>query len=201
MNPLADDRPPYVRFEMRAVEDRAASVATGHAMEKDVPYALITQLGARDTAEQVAAEWFTQMRQEVKNQRLPAKWLEAWEKMFDLWQKGEEMPTNGTPIKMFPVCRPSQIKMCLDMGVFTVEDLAALPSEAAGRLGIGGQTLVQKAKDWLESASDRGQLIERVNSAETRATQAEARMTAISATLEEMKTRLAAAEAFNLAKT
>lgn len=37
---IAEARPPYVTFEFRAEEDRAASIEAGHYVSKDVAYAL-----------------------------------------------------------------------------------------------------------------------------------------------------------------
>ena len=45
------DRPPFVNFEVRAEEDRTASIEQGHYVAVDVDYALITPAGSRDCVE------------------------------------------------------------------------------------------------------------------------------------------------------
>ena len=47
MPEIMQARPPYVQFEMRAVEDRQASIDAGHYVAKDVAYAIITPAGSR----------------------------------------------------------------------------------------------------------------------------------------------------------
>jgi hypothetical protein len=52
---MADElKPPYVRFEVRSVEDRTASIESGHYVGKDVIFAIVTPAGTRDRIEREA---------------------------------------------------------------------------------------------------------------------------------------------------
>jgi hypothetical protein len=70
------DRPAYVRFVRRAIEDRSVKSVGGRWPKKDVDYALVTPPYSKDVFEAVAAEWLEQMGAEVRNGRLPEEWLE-----------------------------------------------------------------------------------------------------------------------------
>lgn len=155
-----EERPPYVQFELRAVENRAASIAAGHYVATDVAYALVTPAGSKDRIERIVSEWFSQLEQQVQEGRFPAAWFSAYKKSFEAWKEGQEDPANGTPIRNWPVLSPAQTKLLLDLGVRAVEDLAVANEETIGRLGMGGRALKQKAIEWLESAKNAGKQAE-----------------------------------------
>jgi len=87
-----DDRPPYVQFEMRAVEDRQASIEQGHYVATDVAYALVTPAGSKDRVERVVEEWFLQLEQQVREERFPPAWFKAYKEAFAAWKEGNESP-------------------------------------------------------------------------------------------------------------
>ena len=151
-----EERPPYVRFEVRAEEDRQASLDAGHYVGKDVHYALITPMGSKDCIERKADEWFDKLKQDVSEGRCPREWLAAFKEVYKEWCEGREAPVDGTPITDWPPVSPSQVKTLLSLQVRTVEDLAAANEEVLGRIGMGGRALKQRAVDWLTSASSTG---------------------------------------------
>ena len=159
---IAEARPPYVTFEYRAEEDRAASIETGHYVSKDVPFVLVTPMGSKDRHESPADEWFARREQDAAEGRFPREWLSAFKGAFAEWKAGREVPLNGTSVANWPVASPSQVKMLLDLKVRTVEDLAEANEETLNRLGMGGRTLKQKAQDWLASANDMGKVSEQL---------------------------------------
>ncbi|MEN6537324.1 MAG: hypothetical protein ABFD89_26970 [Bryobacteraceae bacterium] len=159
---IAEARPPYVTFEFRAEEDRAASIEAGHYVSKDVPFVLVTPMGSKDRHESPADEWFARREQDAAEGRFPREWLSAFKGAFAEWKAGREIPLNGTSVTNWPVASPAQVKMLLDLKVRTVEDLAEANEETLNRLGMGGRTLKQKAQDWLASASDRGKVSEQL---------------------------------------
>ena len=159
---IAEARPPYVTFEFRAEEDRAASIEAGHYVSKDVPFVLVTPMGSKDRHESPADEWFARREQDAAEGRFPREWLSAFKGAFAEWKAGREIPLNGTSVANWPVASPSQVKMLLDLKVRTVEDLAEANEETLNRLGMGGRTLKQKAQDWLASASDMGKVSEQL---------------------------------------
>lgn len=152
------ERPAYVRFERRAVEDKSASVREGRFVSKDLDFALVTPPYSRDVFEQVAKDWFAQMKREVAARRLPAEWYERYVDSYERWKRGEEMPLNGTPIKGWGVLSPAQQKNLITLNILTVEDLAAVNDEGIRRIGMGGSELRDRAKAWLSQTKDKGPL-------------------------------------------
>lgn len=148
---ITPERPPYVTYELRAVEDRSASME-GRMAFKDVAYALITPMGSKDRFERVVSEWFVQLEKDVQNGRFNPGWLRNFRAQFHAWQNDQEAPIDGTPLKMWPLATPGQIKSMTDLRLRSVEDLAAANEEVIHRLGMGGRTLVQKARDFLEAS-------------------------------------------------
>lgn len=157
-------RPPYVSFETRAVEDRAASVDAGHYVAKDEIYAIITPAGSKDRTERVASEWFEQLAEQVRQERFPAEWLRSYKAMFKEWQEGNEPAVDGTDVRHWSVASPAQVAMLLNFKVRTVEDLSVANEETIGRLGMGARALKQRAIDWLAASKDSGKLTETVSS-------------------------------------
>ena len=143
------NRPPYVRFEKRPVEDRNASIEKGIYVTKDVDFALITPAGSRDVVEKIVSEWFTQLQQFVREERFPAQWLDYYKAQYKSWKEGDESPLQGTDIRNWPVLGPSMLTLCREIGVRTVEDLAQANEETIARLGMGGRDAVTKAAQWV----------------------------------------------------
>lgn len=152
------ERPAYVRFERRAIEDKSASLREGRFMSKDVDFALVTPPYSRDVYEEHADTWLKKMRGQAAKGRIPAAWYERYQETYDRWKRGEEMPLNGTAIKGWPVISPAQQKNLVSMNILTVEDLAAVNDEGLRRIGMGAIALRDKAKAWLSQAKDKGPL-------------------------------------------
>lgn len=159
-------RPPYVKFEVRSVEDREATIAAGHYVGKDVIFAIVTPTGSRDVVEREVETWLDTLREGIKQERIPSQWLDAYEHKLKLFKEAIEAPESGAAIKDWPSASPSQIKTMLDIGVLTVEDLAAANEETLGRIGMGARALKQKAIIWLEDSENKGQNAERVSALE-----------------------------------
>ncbi len=163
MSAIADvserkDRPAYVRFVKKAVEDKAESLRQGRYVAKDVDYALISPPYSRDIIEQKATQWLENLDRDVSMGRLPAEWRDAYKEGYRKWQNGQEMPLNGTPIRGWPVVSPAQQENLIRLNILTVEDLACVNDEGAARLGLGWLELRNKAVAWLRAANDRGGL-------------------------------------------
>lgn len=156
MADILKERPAYVTFCLRPVEDREASIAAGHTVLKDVAYAYITPPGSKDRIERIADEWIALMKDQVRQERLPQEFYTYYNNMYEEWKKSGEVPVNGTAIKNWPVITPSQLEMLTRAHILTVEDLAIANEEALSRLGMGGRALKQSAIDWLNSAQDIG---------------------------------------------
>lgn len=162
MSTVDNSRPPYVVFERRSVEDRAASHAAGHYVGRDVDMAIITRPGSRDNLEQEAATWIAGLRKKAQDGQIPADWHRGFSEAYKAWQEGETLPEAGTPIKGWPILSPAAQKELISMGIRTVEDLAALPDSELQGVGIGAVANRQKAVAWLQAASGVGKVAEQL---------------------------------------
>lgn len=154
------ERPPYVQFETRAVEDRDASIREGRYMAKNVDYALITPAGSKDVVERVAEEWLAQIRMKASMNppQVNLQHANHFEQIYEAWKKNNTLPEDGTPIKGWQVITPAEQVNILSANVRTVEDLAVLNEQGLQRIGMGARNLQEKAKAWLKSANDHGKV-------------------------------------------
>lgn len=153
-----EDRPAYVRFERRPLEDREASLREGRYVAKDVDFALVTPPYSKDCVEYKVTTWLTNMERNVRDGRIPEKWADMWKDALQKWRNGQEVPLNGTPILGWGVISPAQQQTLIAMNCLTVEDLAQVNDEGLKRIGMGGLELRNKAKNWLSSVKDHGGL-------------------------------------------
>lgn len=162
MSTVDNDRPPYVVWETRAIEDRNASITAGHYVSKDVDFAVVTRPGSRDTLDKEALVWLADLREKSRKGELPQRWFEAFKESYDFWKKGEEAPVEGTPIKGWPPLSPASQKLLLSVGIRTVEDLAVFSDSELATLGTGALAYKTKAQSWLAAANGAGKLAEKV---------------------------------------
>ncbi|WP_417814055.1 hypothetical protein [Thalassospira alkalitolerans] len=153
---METERPAFVEFEVRAVEDREATIKAGHPVYKDQYWATITPMGNGNTVvERIAEEWLADKK------RQNDKFLRHYEQSFQAFKDGVEAPVDGTRIRDWPSVTPSQLKQLEQANVRTVEDLAAANEGSIRAIGMGGRALKQKAEAWLKSSEDVGKVAER----------------------------------------
>lgn len=185
MSIVDNNRPPYVAWETRPVEDRSASIANGHYTSKDIDFAVITRPGSRDTLDREALVWLTELKNKAAKGEVPAAWFEGFKASYDSWKKGEELPATGTAIRDWPPLSPSARKDILAAGIRTVEDLAELSDSDLTSIGTGALAYKQKAQAWLKASAETGKVAEQIATL----TQQIAELTALTAQLlEENKT-------------
>lgn len=153
---IREERPSYVRFERKAVEDRAASLREGRLMTKDVDFALITPQGSKDIVVKEVLSWFVVLDQYVREERIPTVWVKQYKEAYAAWKSGQEPSPLGTPIKGWQVLSPAQQANIIGANILTVEDLAQANDEARRRIGMGAQEHVDKAIAWLKAAKGAG---------------------------------------------
>lgn len=158
-----EDRPPFVTFETRSVEDRQASIDAGHYVGRDVDWVFITPAGSKDRIERVVSEWFDKLEQDLLAERISPTWVQSYKASYQAFREGKEPPVVGTSILNWPGLSPSQAKTLLSLNIRAVEDLAAANEETIARLGMGGRALKQRAVDWLASAASTGQVAEEIS--------------------------------------
>lgn len=149
-------RPPYVRFTLKAVEDRNATIESGMYMTKDVEYALISPIGSKDCIEVEASSYIKRLAEDVRGGRFKQEWLTDIKSSYAAWKEGLEIPENGTSLLNWPLLSPSQRNLLIGIHVRTVEDLASATEETITRIGMGGRALKEKAKEWLRAATEGG---------------------------------------------
>lgn len=147
-----EERPPYVRFEQRAIEDRAKSIESGIFSYKDKDFVLVMAHGSRDVFEDDAENWLSKQEAHARNGRIPKEHYEYFKKAYASWKEGQEMPIEGTPIKAWAVLSPAQQNTVIQANIRTVEDLALAPEGALHEIGMGARALKQKAQAWLDTA-------------------------------------------------
>lgn len=148
-----DARPPYVKFEERAIEDRTASELAGHTVYRTEDWAVIRQVGAKDSFEKPAADWLASLRQ---NPTMRPEWVVSFKAQFADYKSGNEATPDGTHVRQWPLASRGQIETLVAAGLRTVEDLANAPEPALMSVGIGARELQMKARAWLTSASEPG---------------------------------------------
>ena len=152
------DRPPYIRFERRPVEDRTASIAAGHYVTRDVDFVILMRAGSKDTVEKEVASFLDEWRKRATEGQIPMTWFEDAKRGYEFWLNGETLPERGTPIKGWQLVSPAQQANLIAAGIRTVEDLAELPDSMFISVGIGAQGLKQQAKSWLATAANTGSI-------------------------------------------
>lgn len=182
-----EERPAYVRFERRPVEDKEASLREGRYMAKDVDFALITPPYSKDCVEQKVTRWLEDLERGVRDGRIPQQWATLWKEGYQKWQNGQEMPLHGTPILGWGVISPAQQKMLIAINCLTVEDLAQINDEGMKRVGMGGLELRNKAKNWLASVKDHGGLTIQMSALEQENAQLKASVDGLKAQVEALK--------------
>lgn len=182
---VREDRPPFIQFETRPVENRAKSNAAGCMVYDDVDFVIITPQGSKDKIEKVAHEWMKQCLDQVREQRLPQVWYNHYKALYDAFKEGRELPVNGKPLTTWPAATPGQVKTLHAIGIRTVEDLANCNEETVMRMGMGGRALKQLAFNWLAEAKE-------VGGAAMRLTQLEAENTALKASVASLSAQVQA---------
>lgn len=157
MPSAAEERPPLISFEMRAIEDRGKTIDTGRYSVREVPFILVTPPGSRDQFEGPVDEWVERRRADVAQKRFREEWLTQVEQGFKRWLDGEkEMPVNGFPIERWPAISQAQVKVLRHANIRSVEDLAAASDAALNLIGMGARAMQTLAKEWLASAQNVG---------------------------------------------
>lgn len=154
---IFDKRPPYVRFEEREMGlDPVATAAAQRPIPRVVILALITPHGSKDCVEKIAQEWIDSIHQKSLSGDYDPQWVDHFKRQFAEWQKGHELPRDGTPVKTWAMATREQITRLIGNGITTVEDLAAFPDSNLAVVGMDGRYLRDLARGWITEAKDKG---------------------------------------------
>lgn len=159
MPTATEDRPSYVQFERRPVEDREATIRAGCYQAKDVDFVVVTPQGNKDTIVRPVTEWLAHLNQQVSEGRFPGQWFDGYTKGYERWKAGVEgTHIDGTPVDRWPGASPAEVKSLQSLRLFAVEDVANMGEDAIHRIGPGGLALRQKAKAFLSASADSGRM-------------------------------------------
>lgn len=148
---LMPQRPPFVEFEQRAIEDRNASIASGGMIMRDVDYVIVRQVGSKDTVEKDAVEWLVDLDRLAANGAYPGEWVRHFREKYNAFKAGQIEPEMGLPVRHWPSLSKAQAENLIGAGVRTVEDIAAMNEPTMQRVGMGARELKKKAQAYLES--------------------------------------------------
>lgn len=148
---LMPSRPPYVRFEQRTEENRDESIKTGGLITRDVNFAIIMQVGSKDSVEMKADEFVTLYHQHARNGLIPAEWADHFEREYGKWKAGQDVSDLGCSVRAWPGVSKAQVENLIAAGVRTVEDAAAMNETTMRRLGMGAREIKQRASAYLEA--------------------------------------------------
>lgn len=205
-----ENRPPFVSFEVRAVEDRAESLKAGVYMTRDVDFIRIVPSGSegKTVLEYNYEEWLARTKPQTGEfrasgasadtpamgaSRFPIEWLRRIEQEYAAWKEGRELPVEGTPIRNWPVIGPSALKNCEAMHIRSVEELAHAADDTVASLGMGGVILRQRARDWLAAKhGDAGALSAKLEAVTAEAQAKDDRIKSLEQRLAALETKKAA---------
>jgi uncharacterized coiled-coil protein SlyX len=150
---FGQQRPPYVEFETRVQEDRAQTIAVGSFVGKDVDFAIIRAIGAKDAVEKEVGVWLPQIKALAQQGDWPREWVKFYEEQYAAYKEGNNADAivNGTHVKNWTALSPAQLQMLIAARILTVEDVAAANEETLARIGMGARGLKQRAQAWLDS--------------------------------------------------
>jgi hypothetical protein len=78
---------------------------------------------------------------------------QRWPEAYAAFKAGREAPLSGTPLEEWPILNRAAIAELKHMQIRTVEDLAGLSDIAVQAIGMGGMTLRERARAWLDDAT------------------------------------------------
>lgn len=156
-------RPPYIRFEKRALEKRKTLEEGGETYYINRDFAIVTPAGSKETVEKEVDVWFPYLKEQVRQGRFDQRWYDAYTAAYKAWANDQEPPLNGIDIRNWAVASPAEIKMLVALRVLTVEDMAAANEELMMRIGMGARSLKQKALDYLTAKKDIAPLVQQLD--------------------------------------
>jgi len=151
MNPNATA--PHITFFEESVPDREATDREGSARFRTVHMIRVRQVGSKDFIVKNAEEWLEHVE---KIKQFPPDWISMFRRAYEAYLQGQELPVEGTPIKLWSPLSKAMADQIIAAGVRTVEELAAANEETLKRVGIGARQLQNQARAWRDTAKSTG---------------------------------------------
>ncbi len=143
--PTDDDKKLFVTFSFEPRLDRKATEEAGSNKYRDVEFVTIRIPGDKTLS-------IHRPVTPSDKQRFPLQYAAFKNKA------GEQIV--GTPLNLWPGCKPSQVRELEYFNVRTVEQLAAMPDGAQGASMMGVQALRNAARAYVSLAKDRAPLLQ-----------------------------------------
>ncbi len=151
---IMQDRPPLVRFDYEEIgTDAEASERAGCPVPQVVPVVKIVQHGDKYSEfSKPAVDWLKQIRTMAVEGRYNAEWVKRFEMQYEEWQKGNEIPRDGIPVKTWHAINREQCLRLIAIGITTVDDLATYPDSGLSQIGLDGRYLRDLAANFIKAA-------------------------------------------------
>lgn len=149
-------RPPFIRFERRAEEDRAESIANNRRVFKDVDWVIVKSPGSKDETEHLVIDWLNHNDRltQLEPPQIPEGWAVGWRKMYEDWKNGQEPSPMGFPVRNWPAISKAVAENLCVLGITTVEDVADMNESALKAVGMGSRQLKEQARAWLDQGKE-----------------------------------------------
>jgi hypothetical protein len=148
---------PFARFEQR---DHGRNVEASERTGVHVPlrsnFIIVTAHGSKDCAEFIVDEWLPRKRKEASQGLYPLEWVNFFQRAYDEWKSGHDLPREGTAVLTWQPISPEQNARLRALGYTTVEDLASVPDTSLGQIGLDGRNLRDLARAWLAEGKEKG---------------------------------------------
>lgn len=156
MPSIATEKAPIVMFDYKEYgTDAEASLKAGRPIPRTVPFALI-QPDKYTRMEYPAEEWLARKRTDAINGKCNPDWVTRWEMQYAAWQKGEELPPDGQPVKTWESLNKEQRNRLIALGFLTIEQVSLVPDTNLADIGLDGRYLRDLARTALEQHKNGG---------------------------------------------
>lgn len=129
----------FVTFSLEPVQDFPASKEAGRPIFRDVEFVEIRFPGNN----------LTVVRRRVTDQD-----RHQWDRQYAAFKSGGKAPVEGTPLSAWTSVTKAQVREFEAVNIFTVEQLASVSDAVLHTLGIGGRTWRDRARAFMEAATD-----------------------------------------------
>lgn len=124
-------------FHMEAVLDEAASAANGRPSFREEERVQIIQPGNPNSPVFLVSDEYRQ----------------RWPEQYSQFKAGQEQTTKGVPLEQWPFLKKMHVLELKAKNIHTVEQCAELSDLACQGLGIGGRSIRENARAYLDDAA------------------------------------------------
>jgi hypothetical protein len=127
----------FAKFFVGETKDEAASAARGRYVSRKIDMVRIIIPGDKHN---------------IVERRVKESDKERWPREYEAFRKMEDFVPEGTLLDTWPMLSRAQVEDLKYNNIFTVEQLAQLPDDALGSVGLGGRMLRKHAQAFIETS-------------------------------------------------